>query len=165
MQVITLGDDVLRQKATAVKKFDDELRRNCADMLDLLHKHKGIGLAAPQVGLMQRFFVIHIENDVPRIFINPSVISTSEETAPLEEGCLSLPGVWAEVVRSKKIMVQAWNESGKTFTLEASGILARCILHEYDHLEGVLFIDRLSDFKRQRLLDKYEKIKNKKKKC
>ncbi|GMO34061.1 MAG: peptide deformylase [Termitinemataceae bacterium] len=161
MQVVKLGDDALRQKSVPVKAYNDDFKSTCSEMLELLHKHKGVGLAAVQVGILQRFFVVHLEDDVPRVFVNPSIISTSEETVSLEEGCLSLPGVWSDVVRPKKIIVQAWNEDAKTFTIEATGLLARVILHEYDHLEGVLFPDRLSELKRERLMSKYEKQKDK----
>jgi peptide deformylase len=126
-------------------------------MIDALHKQRGVGLAGPQIGLMKRIFVIHIEGDEPRVFINPSIIATSQETIKCEEGCLSIPGVWADVVRPRAVRVQAWNEKGRPFTIETEGILARVILHEYDHLEGVLFIDRLSPRKRERILAKLKK--------
>ena len=126
-------------------------------MLKALETGKGIGLAGPQVGLMKRIFVVNIEGDIPRIFINPSILETSQETCKLEEGCLSIPEIYADVVRSREIKVQAWNEKGRPFTLQASGILARVILHEYDHLEGILFLDRLTEAKRNRLMAKFEK--------
>ncbi|GHU39263.1 peptide deformylase [Spirochaetia bacterium] len=162
MQVIKLGGEALREKTTEVKKFDDELRALCAEMFNILHLQKGIGLACPQVGVLKRMFVIHIESDKPRVFINPSIVSTSEKTSEFEEGCLSIPGVYAEIIRPSMVRVQAWNERGRPFTLDASGILARCIQHEYDHLQGILFIDKLSQAKRDRLIAKYEKIKSKK---
>ena len=157
MQIITLGHDVLRQKAEKIDKIDAELVRSAQQMLTLIHEGKGIGLAGPQVGLLKRFFVVHLDGDIPRIFINPSIIETSNDTAKFEEGCLSLPGAWADVIRSKEITVQAWNERGRPFTIDADGIMARVILHEYDHLEGKLFIDYLSDTKRDRILSKFEK--------
>jgi len=157
MQIITLGNELLRQKAEKVEKIDTELVKTAQQMLTLIHSSKGIGLAGPQVGLLKRFFVVHIEGDIPRIFINPSIIETSQDIVKFEEGCLSLPGAWANVSRSKFITVQAWNERGRPFTLEADGVLARVILHEYDHLEGKLFIDYLTDSKRTRILTKYEK--------
>ena len=126
-------------------------------MFEALGAQRGIGLAGPQVGLAQRIFVVSVEGDEPRVFINPSIIETSQETAKYEEGCLSIPGVWVNVVRPKTVKVQAWNERGRAFTLEAGGILARAILHEHDHLEGVLFIDRLPELKRQKILDKIAK--------
>jgi peptide deformylase len=159
MQIIKLGDNLLREKALPVKNFDADFAKICAEMIELLHETRGVGLAGPQVGLMQRVFVVHVNvnKEEPRVFVNPSIIRTSEELISIEEGCLSLPGVWAEIVRPEKIKVQAWNEKGKAFTIEADGILARVILHEYDHLEGVLFVDHLPDVKRDKLIEKYEK--------
>lgn len=159
MDIITLGSDLLRQKAEAVKKFDPSLVNVADAMIELIRQGKGVGLAGPQIGFMKRIFVVHIEGDTPRIFINPSIIETSPETVKYEEGCLSIPGIWAEVIRPKTVKVQAWNERGRPFTLECSGLLARVILHEYDHLEGILFIDRLSEPKRNRVLAKLEKAR------
>jgi peptide deformylase len=166
MQILTFGSDLLRQKAAPANTEGgpssppwDTLSWNEAaqKMLEALKEGKGVGLAGPQIGLLERVFVVSVDGDVPRVFINPSVIETSEKTAKYEEGCLSVPGVWADVVRPSTVKVQAWNEKGRPFTIEASGILARVILHEYDHLEGVLFIDRLSEPKRKRILDKMAK--------
>jgi peptide deformylase len=159
MDILTLGNELLRQKAVPIKKIDGRYAKIAEEMISALHLGKGVGLAGPQVGLMERIFVVHIEGDVPRVFINPSIIGTSQETAKYEEGCLSLPGIWADVLRPAAVQVQAWNERGRPFTLEADGILARVILHEYDHLEGILFIDRLGELKRNRVLSKYEKRK------
>ncbi|MDR1637143.1 MAG: peptide deformylase [Treponema sp.] len=158
MKVITLGNELLRQKAAAVKDINGEIKKIAEEMIDTLHRQKGVGLAGPQIGLMKRIFVIHIEGDEPRIFINPSITATSQETIKYEEGCLSIPGVWANVVRPRSVRIQAWNEKGRPFTMETEGILARVILHEYDHLEGVLFIDRLPPQKRERILAKLDKI-------
>jgi peptide deformylase len=158
MEIVILGSDVLHQKAAPVANIKDEShhwKEVIEGMLDALKKGKGIGLAGPQIGLMQQIFVTNVEGDGPRVFINPSIIETSQETAKYEEGCLSVPGVYADVIRSKTVKVQAWNEKGRSFTLEAGGLLARVILHEYDHLEGILFIDRLSEPKRKKILDKF----------
>jgi peptide deformylase len=157
MEIITLGNELLRQKAGPVQKIDARYAAIAKDMIDSLHLGKGVGLAGPQVGLMERIFVAHVEGDNPRVFINPSIIETSTETVKYEEGCLSIPGVWADVIRPALVRVQAWNEKGRPFTLDAEGLLARVILHEYDHLEGVLFIDRLSVPKRNRILDKLQR--------
>ncbi|MDR2921760.1 MAG: peptide deformylase [Treponema sp.] len=157
MEILTLGNELLRQKAEKITTIDDALRENIGRMLEALRVGKGVGLAGPQIGLMRRIFVAHVDGDIPRIFINPSIIETSHDTVKMEEGCLSIPGIYADVVRSKFVKVQAWNDKGKPFTLETSGILARVILHEYDHLEGVLFLDRLSQAKRDRLAAKFEK--------
>lgn len=157
MEIIKLGDALLRQKAEPVEPRDPQFARIAEEMIETMHQGKGIGLAGPQVGLMKRIFVVHIEGDVPRIFINPSILETSPEMVVYEEGCLSLPGVWADVTRSESIRLQAWNERGRPFTMETAGILARVILHEYDHLEGTLLIDRLPEHKRNKILAKFEK--------
>ncbi|MDR2953024.1 MAG: peptide deformylase [Treponema sp.] len=164
MQIITLGSELLRQKAERIEKIDGETAKTALLMLEILKKDKGVGLAGPQIGLMKRIFVTHIENDDERVFINPSIIETSQETVKAEEGCLSIPGVWADVTRAKTVKAQAWNEKGRPFTIEAGGILARVIQHEYDHLEGVLFLDRLPEEKREQLMQKYEKKAQKKQK-
>jgi peptide deformylase len=150
-------DRILRQKSKPVKDINDELRKTAAEMIEIMHKDRGVGLAGAQVGLLKRIFVTHAEGDKPRVFINPSLVWTSQEQISYEEGCLSVPGLWAEVVRPEKIKVQAWSENGRAFTLEASGVLARVIQHEYDHLEGKLFIDRLDEAKREKLLSKLKK--------
>ncbi|MDR1466433.1 MAG: peptide deformylase [Treponema sp.] len=157
MEILLLGNETLKQKAAPIKNITAETAKIAGNLIDIMHKGKGIGLAGPQVGIMEKIFVIHVNGDEPRVFINPSILETSEETSKYEEGCLSIPGVWADVIRPENIKLQAWNEKGRPFTLEASGILARAILHEYDHLEGVLFIDRLSEPKRNRVIAKYEK--------
>jgi peptide deformylase len=157
MEILTLGNDVLRQKAAPVediKRGPLKCREIAQEMFEALKIGKGVGLAGPQIGLMYQIFVVNIEGDVPRVFINPSIVETSQETAKFEEGCLSIPGIWADVIRPKTVKVQAWDEKGRSFTLEADGLLARVVLHECDHLEGVLFIDRLSEPKRQKVLDK-----------
>ena len=161
MQILTLGDELLRQKALPVKKISPEYVKIAEELVNTLHAGDGVGLAGPQVGLLERIFAVHVEGDIPRVFINPSIIETSQETAKFEEGCLSVPGVYTNVIRSKEIKIQAWNERGRPFTLEAGGILARVILHEYDHLDGILFIDRIPEQKKTRILAKIEKAKTK----
>jgi peptide deformylase len=157
MQIITLGNELLRQKAEKIDKIDDEILDAAKQMLEIIKLDKGVGIAGPQIGLMKRIFVTHIEGDEERIFINPSILETSQETIKFEEGCLSVPGIYTNVVRSESVKVQAWNEKGRPFTVETSGLLARVIQHEYDHLEGVIFLDRVSELKRKRLMAKYEK--------
>ena len=164
MEILAFGNDLLRQKAEPVTDIKDKplkWEKIINSLFDSLQKGKGVGFAGPQMGLMQRIFVTNIDGDAPRVFINPSIIETSQETAKYEEGCLSIPGIWADIIRPKTVKVQAWNEKGRPFTLEASGILARVILHEYDHLEGVLFIDRLPELKQKRVLDKIAKRQQK----
>ncbi|MDR3336731.1 MAG: peptide deformylase [Treponema sp.] len=157
MDIITLGNDLLRQKAEVIKPIGAEYKKIAVELIDALREGGGVGLAGPQVGLMKRIFVVHVDGDEPRIFINPSIIRTSQDLVKYEEGCLSVPGFYAEVMRPAEIRVQAWNQNGRPFSLDAGGILARVIQHEYDHLEGTLFIDRLSEPKRNRILAKWEK--------
>jgi len=163
MQILTLGNELLTQKARPIEKIGPEHAKIARELIDTLHAGEGVGLAGPQVGLQERIFATHVAGDVPRIFINPSILETSQETVKFEEGCLSIPGVYTDVVRSKTVKIQAWNERGRPFTLEAEGILARVILHEYDHLDGILFIDRVSEYKRNRILDKIKKTEAKQK--
>jgi peptide deformylase len=157
MEILLVGDEKLRLKAAPVKHIGPEYLKTAENLVKALHDGDGVGLAGPQVGLLERIFAVHVQGDEPRIFINPSIIETSPEMVKYEEGCLSIPGMYADVIRPKSVKIQAWNEKGRPFTLEASGILARVILHEYDHLEGVLFIDRISEAKRDRILAKIEK--------
>ncbi|MDR3167962.1 MAG: peptide deformylase [Treponema sp.] len=157
MEILFLGNELLHQKATPIRPIDREYQKIALEMIEAMHRGKGCGLAGPQVGRMERIFVVHIEGDEPRVFINPSIIETSHEQDSYEEGCLSIPGIWAEVIRPKTVRVQAWNERGRPFTLEADGLLARAIQHEYDHLEGILFIDRLSEPRRNKILVQWKK--------
>ncbi|MCQ2594370.1 MAG: peptide deformylase [Treponemataceae bacterium] len=142
MEIVQLGDPVLRQKAVPVEQVTDELKATISEMFDTMIEANGVGLAAPQIGRSERFFVIISDDDVRRVFINPQIVSTSQETCEMEEGCLSLPKLYENIVRPKEITVQALNENGKPFTLHADGLLARIIQHEYDHLDGFLYIDR-----------------------
>jgi len=161
MQILTLENEGLRQKALPIKKISSEYEKIAEELINVLHKEDGIGLAGPQIGLFERIFAVHVQGDIPRVFINPSIMETSQETTNFEEGCLSIPGMYTDVIRPKTVKIQAWNEKGRPFILEAAGILARVILHEYDHLEGVLFIDRVSEQKRNSILAKFEKAQNK----
>jgi len=157
LDIVTYGSEVLEQKAAAVKDIDDAVRKLGEDMLEAM-AGKGIGLAGPQVAAPLRIFVTNIEGDKPRIFINPEIVLTSQELISFEEGCLSLPKLYLDVIRPEFVRVQAWNEKGRPFTVETDGLLARVIQHEYDHLEGLLFIDRLKDGKRDRALAQYRRL-------
>ena len=161
-EVVTLGNEVLREKAKAVEIFDQELEDIVRQMFVLMREKKGVGLAAPQIGISRRFFVTEAVDDKPRVFINPEIIETSQETVKGEEGCLSLPGVWANVVRPYSVKVQAQDTTGKIFRLNAEGWLARIIFHENDHLNGILFVDRLDDNNKKKVISKYEKMSHKK---
>jgi peptide deformylase len=157
MQILTLGNDFLKQKAVPVKKIGPEYAEIAQNFFNFLQAEQAIGIAGPQIGIGERIFAVHVQGDIPRFFINPSIIETSEETQKFEEGCLSIPKLYCDVSRPKRIKVQAWNETGRPFTIEAEGLLARVILHEYDHLEGILFIDRIPEQKKKRILTKFEK--------
>ena len=146
------GDPVLRQKAAAVTEFDDTLRDLVADLRDTMEAYHGIGLAANQIGVLQRVLVVDVRLDegerAQLTLVNPEIVRRSgSETS--EEGCLSIPGIYEEVCRSLELSVEARDEHGRPVRLEPEGYLARAIQHEIDHLEGVLFVDRLSPLKRQ----------------
>lgn len=161
LDIVTLGDDVLRQNTEEILDIDEEIVRLADAMLESMYNGDGIGLAGPQVGVLRQIFVCHAQNDQPRIFINPQIIATSQEQLPYEEGCLSIPGVWGDVIRPQAITVQAVNEKGKPFRIDAEGILARVIQHEMDHLKGVLFIDHLEENARNKLLKIYDRKQRK----
>ncbi|MCR5289007.1 MAG: peptide deformylase [Treponema sp.] len=142
IKIYKLGEQVLREQAQPVSEVTDEIRQLLEDMFEAMIEANGVGLAGPQVGKSLRLFVAIADDDVRRVFINPQIIATSEEQSDYEEGCLSIPGVYESIQRPTRVTVQALNENGKPFTLEADGLLARIIQHEYDHLNGTLFIDR-----------------------
>ena len=160
LEIVTLGgsqEDVLKKAAEPFPSVDETTAALAESMLETMRIGNGVGLAGPQVGVNKRIFVTEAPGDEPRIFINPEIIQTSPEMVPYEEGCLSIPGVYADVMRPAEITIQALNEKGRPFTLEAGGFLARVIQHEYDHLKGVLFIDHLTDRKREKVLKIYQK--------
>jgi peptide deformylase len=161
MEIVHYPADILRQKTVPVTEFDAKLAQFAQDMIVTMIEGRGIGLAAPQVGQLVSVFVAQEENGKPLIFINPEIIGTSLETVPYEEGCLSIPGMYEEVVRPEAVVIQAYNEKGRPFKRECDGLLARIVQHELDHLKGVLFIDYLNDMKRNRLLKQYEKNQRK----
>lgn len=157
MEVLRLGNETLRSKAVPVEEVTDEIRALAAEMFETMEKSDGVGLAAPQIGLSIRMFVLKADDGIKRVFINPQIIETSQELCSYEEGCLSIPKYYEDVVRPERITVQAKNENGRRFTLEADGFLARVIQHEYDHLEGVLFIDRIDPAKKAKIEEKFLK--------
>ena len=142
LEVTKLGEDVLRKKAEPVTEINDEIRALVEDMFETMIEKDGVGLAAPQIGKSLRLFVVIADDNVRRVFINPQIIKTSTEVGEYDEGCLSIPQVYETIVRPLEVTVQAYNEKGRPFTLEADGLLARIIQHEYDHLDGILYIDR-----------------------
>lgn len=157
MKIHTLGDPVLYKKSVVIPDIDKKIVDLADAMLTTMLEGKGLGLAAPQVGENLRMFVCQVPNDVPRVFINPEIIGTAQEQIPYEEGCLSIPGIYADVTRPFGVSVQAWDTRGKPFTLDADEVLGRVIQHEIDHLNGVLFIDRLEEKKKKRLIKTYNK--------
>ena len=142
LDIVKLGEDILRQKAQPVAEVNDEIRQLAEDMFETMIEADGVGLACPQIGKNLRMFVLIADDDVRRVFINPQIIKTSEEMGDYDEGCLSIPQVYETIKRPVRVTVQALNEQGKPFTLDADGLLARIIQHEYDHLDGIVFIDR-----------------------
>jgi peptide deformylase len=168
MDFYTLNRDeeisVLRTISQPVENIDGKLIEFADAMVESI-AGKGIGLAAPQVGRNERFFVVRLsEEDEPFYFFNPQIIGTSEKLSSYDEGCLSIPETWAKVKRPALVTIQAWNRRGRPFTIEAEGLLATVIQHEYDHLNGKLFIDYLSDRKKDKIakhfgLDVFPKLK------
>lgn len=151
LKIFKLGDPVLRQKCKVIKEINPEVRALAADMLRTLYAVPGIGLAANQVGVSLRLCVIDVVPDgkrQPLVLINP-VIATGEGKVDAEEGCLSLPGVWATVKRFKKVRVDAVNELGLPVTVTGEGLLARALQHEIDHLDGKVFIDYLPEHQKK----------------
>jgi peptide deformylase len=155
------GDPVLRQKAAPVTDVNDELRALIADMRETMKAYSGVGLAANQVGIARRVLVVDVplddEHRAQLALVNPK-ITKREGNEVGEEGCLSIPGVWEDVARARSVHVEALDEHGKSIELEAEGYLARALQHEVDHLDGVLFVDRLSVLKRQFLKKQLEAL-------
>ena len=149
-KIVVIGDDVLRQEARKVKKFDKDLHRLIDDMVATMRDAPGVGLAAPQVGVSQRVIVVEIpeEEDDPQSgklyeFVNPEIIFASDEEVEGEEGCLSIPNLVGDVWRAQRVVVKGQDRNGKNQKVEADEWLARVFQHEVDHLNGVLFIDRV----------------------
>jgi peptide deformylase len=144
-----LGDRVLRQPAKRIAKVDDQIRTTIREMLQTMYSADGIGLAAPQVGINKQLIVIDIALDnpdqPPLVLINPTIIKLGSNLCNSEEGCLSIPGVYLEVTRPEEIEVAYKNEQGKPCKLKAEGLLSRAIQHEMDHLNGVMFVDRVAN--------------------
>ncbi len=142
-QVVTIGDEILREKAKEVTKFDDRIYKLLNNMMETLMKEDGVGLAAPQIGVSKRVIIAYQEeNDKVIELINPEIITTSGEVID-SEGCLSVPGRVGKVSRAKDIVVRGQNADGQPIQINASGMFARIIQHEIDHLNGILFIDKL----------------------
>ena len=149
LKIYMLGQETLRTPANRIVKVDDSIRQFAKDMLITMYSAKGIGLAAPQVGVQKRILVIDLNFEdpdaAPNVFINPEIISSGESLDTYEEGCLSIPGVYLNVVRPSSIKLSYRDEMGRPKKMNAEGLMARCIQHEIDHLNGVLFIDKVTD--------------------
>jgi peptide deformylase len=147
VQIVYYPHPTLRHKSKPLRRVDTEFKNIIRKMFDLMYEHKGIGLAANQVDLPYRFFIMNLESDPAKaeefVFINP-VISRRHGTVEGEEGCLSFPEIYAPVKRSEKVLISAYNLAGEEVNYELNGMFARAVQHEYDHLDGILFIDRLS---------------------
>ena len=160
-EILVVPNPVLKQVSQPVAKVDDELRALMDDMLETMYDAPGIGLAAIQIGVPKRVIVMDIagpdEEKAPRYFVNPEIVWSSEDTAPYEEGCLSIPDIYDEVERPARVKLKYLNYQGEEVIEDADGLFAVCIQHEMDHLEGVLFIDHLSRLKRDRAVAKVKK--------
>ena len=158
LEILEIPDPRLRTVAIPVDAFDDQLLRLIEDLIETMYFAQGIGLAATQVNVHRRLLVLDVSEaqDQPRVYINPEILA-SEGTETCEEGCLSVPGIYAEVSRAEKIRVTAQNADGSTFEEDLEGMHAICLQHEMDHLEGKLFVDYLSPLKRRMLTKKLEK--------
>ncbi|WP_312160740.1 peptide deformylase [Phenylobacterium sp.] len=160
-EILVVPNPVLKLVSEPVAKVDDDLRALMDDMLETMYDAPGIGLAAIQIGVPKRVIVMDIsgpdDEKAPRYFVNPEILWSSEETAPYEEGCLSIPEIYDEVERPARVKLKYLNYQGEEVVEDAEGLFAVCIQHEMDHLEGVLFIDHLSRLKRDRAVAKVKK--------
>ena len=157
-EVRYLGDPVLREMCREVETIDDDVRALVDDLLETMYAEDGIGLAAPQIGVPLRVFVYDVRDDElePGVLVNPRIVEATGKQKEVE-GCLSIPGLDEVVERSGQVVVEGLDRDGEPVRIEATGLLSRCLQHENDHLDGVLFIDRVSPLKRRMLLKKWSK--------
>jgi peptide deformylase len=160
--IVKLPDPVLKKVSAPVERVDDELRGLVEDMLETMYAAPGIGLAAVQIGIPRRLLVIDLAKEDqpkdPQAFINPEIVWSSDDTSVYEEGCLSIPDVFYDVERPAEVKVRYLDQHGKQQEMDCSGLMATCIQHEIDHLNGVLFIDHLSRLKRSMVVRKFTKM-------
>lgn len=160
-RIVIYGEAVLREVSEAVDEINRQVKDLVSDMVDTLKKAKGLGLSAVQIGVLKRVFIVDLSvvdlTETLRVFINPEILETSGE-AEMEEGCLSFPGIYQKIVRPAVVKVKATDLEGREFVLEATGMAARAILHEYDHLEGTLYIDRMTPLTRTLLKGRLKKL-------
>ncbi len=165
-EIVIYPADVLKTRAEEVKEFNEEIKKLVEDMFDTMYKRGGVGLAANQVGVLKRVVVIDLHSRTEKegkeqiVLINPEIV-TQEGEVVKEEGCLSLPGLYRKVKRAAYVKVKAQNLEGEEFEIEGEGLLARALQHEIDHLNGIVFIDRLSPLQKRLALEKYRKLKRK----
>ena len=165
-EIVIYPADVLKTKAEEVKEFNEEIKKLVEDMFDTMYKRGGVGLAANQVGVLKRVVVIDLHSRTEKegkeqiVLINPEIVAQEGEVVK-EEGCLSLPGLYRKVKRAAYVKVKAQNLEGEEFEIEGEGLLARALQHEIDHLNGIVFIDRLSPLQKRLALEKYRKLKRK----
>ncbi|WP_430471469.1 peptide deformylase [Thalassospira lucentensis] len=166
-EILIVPDPRLKKECEPVSEVNDEIRQLLSDMLETMYAAPGIGLAAPQIGVMKRVVVMDVSDDKdkpePLKLINPEIIWESEDTSIYQEGCLSIPDQYADVERPIEVGVRYLDENGKEQEIEADGLLSTCIQHEVDHLDGVLFTDYLSALKRNMILKKVQKLQKTKK--
>lgn len=160
LKIEMLGSEVLRRRAEEIPEIDDDLRKLIRDMFETMYDAEGIGLAGPQVGVDRRVIVVDVreEGTSPLALINPRIVESAADTDKADEGCLSIPGVSGVVERPTGVVVEALSDSGEPVRIEAEGLLGRCLQHEVDHLDGVLFVDRLSPLKRNMVLKRYRAL-------
>ncbi len=160
-EIIILPDAMLRQVSKPVEAVDSDIRQLADDMLETMYDAPGIGLAAIQIAIPKRLLVLDVAKEDqpkdPQVFINPEIVWSSEEKAVYQEGCLSIPEYYEDVERPEKVRVKFLDREGRECELEADGLLATCLQHEIDHLNGVLFIDHISRLKRERVIKKFTK--------
>jgi len=163
-EIVLLGDPILREKAKDVEEFDEELRALVRDMFETMIAAEGAGLAAPQIGISRRILVAEVRDEdeedrlVRVVLVNPTIVEQSDEEDRAPEGCLSIPGVTEVVPRPASIVIEGFDARGEPIRMEAGGLLGRVLQHEVDHLEGILFFDRLSPLKRRMLLKRYRRL-------
>lgn len=159
MDIKKYGDPILRKKAEEVKEINDEIRNILDDMVETMHKAEGVGLAAPQVGLNLRMFVLDIADGRIRKVINPEFLEKSDKIVENEEGCLSIPGIYKKVKRPETVKIKYLNENGEEVIEDTDGLLARALQHESDHLDGELFVDKISPVAKRMVSSKLLKLK------
>lgn len=161
-QIVKYGDPVLREVSKPVERIDQRIKDLVSDLIDTLKQANGLGLAAPQIGVALRVFIVDLEALDPtaslKVYINPEILETSDEEVEMEEGCLSFPGIYQKIFRPERVHIRAMDLSGRTFEERLDSFAARAVLHEYDHIEGKLFIDYLSPMAKTMLRGKLKKL-------